>query len=157
MTADWCAAPEELDDADLRLLLQVAVSVLAEGAEDQDEAADVVEMPASEAAAAVGATVGGREEAASRLVDDPAADRALALELVREVCAIPSLRDEVGEAYVARKRMMIVDPGSILAVSLLLLVIKLRRVKVGQGGVDVELDPVREGALKLAAKLLGAQ
>jgi hypothetical protein len=157
MTTNWCAAPEELDDADLRLLLQAAASVLAEAAEDEDEAADMVEMPASEAAAEVGATMGSAGGAARRLVDDPAADRALALELVREVCAIPALRDEVDEAYAARKRMLVVDPGSILAVSLLLLVVKLRRVKVGREGVQVELDPIREGALKFAAKLLGAQ
>lgn len=151
----WCAAPEELDDTDLRLLLQVATSVLAESADDQDEAADLAELPPSEAAAQVGATLGEPEDVASRLVDDPELDRVLALGLVREVCAIPALRDEVDEAYAARKRMMVVDPGSILAVSLLLLVIKVRRVKVGREGVDIELDPVRNGAVTLVGKLLG--
>jgi hypothetical protein len=154
MTA-WCAAPEELDDADLRLLLQAATSVLAESADDEDEAADLAELPPSEAAAEVGATLGQPDGAASRLVDDPELDRELALALVREVCAIPALRAEVDDAYTARKRMMVVDPGSILAVSLLLLVLKLRRVKVGREGVYVELDPVRDEALKLAGKLLG--
>jgi hypothetical protein len=156
MTADWCSAPEELDDADLRLLLQAATSVLAESAHDESEAADLVERPPSVAAADVGVAVGGSERlAVDRLVDDPATDRALALVLVREVCAIPALRDEVDEAYAARKRMMVVDPGTVLAVSLLLLVLKLRRVKVGREGVDVELDPVRDGGLRLVAKLLG--
>lgn len=157
MTADWCAAPDELDEADLRLLLQVIASVLAESAADDEEAADLVAMPASEAAAEVGASIGGAEDAASRLVEDPAADRALALELVRQVCAIPALRDEVDEAYAARRRMMVVDPGTILAVSLLLLVVKLRRVKVGREGVEIKLDPVRDRALKLAAALVGGQ
>lgn len=155
MTTDWCSTPDELDDAELRLLLQAATSVLTESADDEAKATDLVEMPASAAAAEIGAMLSDSGDDASRLVDDPVADRALAVALVREVCAIPALRDEVDEAYVARKRMLVVDPGSILAISLLLLVLKLRRVKVGREGVDVELDPVRDGALKLVGKLLG--
>jgi hypothetical protein len=95
--------------------------------------------------------------AVDRLVDDPEVDRALAIALIQELCAIPALRDEVGEAYAARKGMMVVDPGSVLAVSLLLLVLKLRRVRVGREGVEVTLDPVRGGALKLVGSLLGGQ
>ena len=151
---DWCAAPEDLDDAELRLLLQAARSVLAESADDEAEAAELVERPPAEAAADVGVAL-GRSGDVDRLVDDPEADRALALALVGEICAIPALRDEVGEAYAARKGMMVVDPGSMLAVSLLLLVLKLRRVRVGRDGVEVQLDPVRNGALKLVGNLLG--
>ena len=41
--------------------------------------------------------------------------------------------------------MMLADPVTITAISLLLLVMKLRRVKVGKEGVEVTLDPIRNG------------
>jgi hypothetical protein len=46
---------------------------------------------------------------------------------------------------------MVVDPVSALAVSVLLLVIKLRSVHVGPDGIDVQLDPVRSGAFEFIA------
>jgi hypothetical protein len=153
---DWCAAPEELDEPDLRLLIQVATTVLAESAEDEVEAVELAERPPDDAAAEVGAALDTSPDV-DRLIDDQELDRALAIALIQELCAVPALRDEVDEAYTARKGMMVVDPGSVLAVSLLLLVIKLRRVRVGREGVEVELDPVRNGALKFVGNLLGGQ
>ena len=50
--------------------------------------------------------------------------------------------------------MMVVDPGTVLAAAVLLLVLKLRRVKVGREGVEVTLDPVRQGMLGFVQQLL---
>jgi hypothetical protein len=157
-TPAWCQALDRLDDRQLGLLVQAAAAVLA-GAGDGDDLRQATELPAGALAADLGGAlaeqgVAADEGAVRRLVEAGERDRQLGIALLRQVCAVPALRAEVDAAYAARQRMMVVDPGTVLAAAVLLLVLKLRRVKVGREGVEVTLDPVRQGMLGFVQQLL---
>ena len=156
---DWCEDPQALGERDLRLLIEVAASVLGQAADGEADAEEIIEYPPSVLHAELHSAlaefgIAADESAITRLVNDAESDRALGMALIESMCSIPELRDAVDEAYEARRRIMVIDPATIAAVSLLLLVMKVRRVRVGREGVDVTLDPVREGALGFISKLL---
>jgi hypothetical protein len=61
----------------------------------------------------------------------------------------------VDAAYTANQRLMIADPVTIMAIGLVLLVMKLRKVKVGKDGLDVTLDPMQDVMAEVIKRLLG--
>jgi len=154
----WYREPDELDDLDLRMLLEAAASVLTDTGDGGDVepvselAPGVVAADLSGALAAEG--VQADTAALRELIETASADRRLALAFVHEVCALPQLRDEIDAAYEARRRMMVVEPATLLAASLLLLVIKLRRVRVGRAGVEIRLDPIKAEMVTAVKQLL---
>ena len=161
-TTDWCGELSTLTDDQLGLLTQCAVTVLAEGAGgDADVDVDELrELPAAvlapdlaEALRAAGVPAG--EQQIERLAEETTATRTLAIALLEQICAVPALRAEVDAAYTAHQRLMIADPVTIMAIGLVLLVMKLRRVKVGKDGLDVTLDPMHEVMAKVIKGLLG--
>jgi hypothetical protein len=146
----WCQDLGQLSDRQLEVLVDCAAAVLAEGAGENADARDIRELPPAVLApdltrALAEAGVRADEHEVERLAEEAASARTLAIALLREICAVPVLRSEVDAAYEASQRMMLADPVTITAISLLLLVMKLRRVKVGKEGVEVTLDPIRNG------------
>jgi hypothetical protein len=142
----------------LQLLMRAASAVLLDGT-DEDELQDLVSAPPEVLADDASRTL--EEEGVSA---DPAAvaelaragtrDRELALGLLAQICAMPPLRAEVDARYESLKRMMVLDPVTVAAVALLVLVIKLRKVKVGREGVELTLDPIKASGLDLVKDLL---
>lgn len=161
-TTGWCGNLSTLSDDQLGLLTQCAVTVLAEGAaDDADVDVDEVrELPAAvlapdlaEALRAAGVPAGDQQ--IERLAGETAANRTLAIALLEQICAVPALRAEVDAAYTANQRLMIADPVTIMAIGLVLLVMKLRKVKVGKDGLDVTLDPMQDVMAEVIKHLLG--
>ncbi|MBV9375182.1 MAG: hypothetical protein JO320_09040 [Alphaproteobacteria bacterium] len=157
-TPTWCDDAQQLNERELGLLLEAAAQVLTESAEDDPSVTEVIDYPPSMLQTELRRILAesgiiADEPVATQLVTDTEADRALSVALIQSLCTIPELRDAVDEAYEARRRIMVIDPATIAAVSLLLLVMKVRRVHVGREGIDVRLDPIRDGALSFITKL----
>lgn len=161
-TTGWCGNLSTLSDDELGLLTQCAVTVLAEGAADDDgvDLDELRELPATvlapdlaEALRAAGVPAGDQQ--IERLAGERAANRTLAIALLEQICAVPALRAEVDAAYTANQRLMIADPVTIVAIGLVLLVMKLRTVKVGKDGLDVTLDPMQDVMAEVIKHLLG--
>jgi hypothetical protein len=161
-TADWCGNLSTLTDDQLGLLTECAVTVIAQGAADDADVdvAELQELPAAvlapdlaEALRAAG--VPARDEQIERLAEEPATNRSLAIALLEQICAVPALRAEVDAAYTAHQRLMIVDPVTIMAIGLVLLVMKLRQVKIGKDGLDVTLDPMQDVMADVIKGLIG--
>ena len=160
-TPEWCGDLGALSDRELGLLTECAVAVIADGAGDDPDVRELRELPPSalapdliDALSRSGVIVGERE--IDQLCQDSQASRALAIELLEQACAIPALRAEIDAAYVARRRMLVADPVTIVSITLLVLVLKLRRVKLGHDGLDVTLDPVRNVIASIIKDLLGS-
>ncbi|MEV5956185.1 hypothetical protein AB0M11_20840 [Streptomyces sp. NPDC051987] len=148
---------EELADDEVATLVEAAEHVIGELA-DEPEAAMLAKMPVARVGIALtdvlrdaGADVDTDQVTA--LLRDEEQSRRLAVQTLREISADPALADEVAAAYRARREMMAVDAGLVLAGSLLLLVLKLKRIKVGK--VDISFYEVRESALAQLRSLLG--
>jgi hypothetical protein len=161
-TAHWCGNLSTLSDDQLGLLTQCAVTVIAEGATDEAgvDVAELRELPATvlapdlaEALRAAGVPAGDQQ--IERLAGETTSNRTLAIALLEQICAVPALRAEVDAAYTAHQRLMIVDPVTIMAIGLVLLVMKLRRVKVGKDGLDVSLDPMQDVMADVIKSLIG--
>jgi hypothetical protein len=145
---------DELDDRELNRLVEAATEVLAEheGSGFNGLPPGVLGDELRRAFADDGVTIG--QEAAHRLVyggDQEAIVRPVLMQLGRE----PAIAEEIAEAYEARRRMMMVDPASIAAGALLLLVLKLRRVRVEKGIVEVDFYEASKTALEAARSYLG--
>jgi hypothetical protein len=161
-TTDWCGHLSALSDDQLGLLTRCAVTVIGEGADDDAdvEVAEIRELPSvvlapdlAEALRAAGVPAG--DEQIERLAGETASNRTLAIALLEQICAVPALRAEVDAAYTAQQRQMIVDPVTIGVIGLVLLVMKLRRVKVGKDGLDVTLDPMQDVMAETIKGLIG--
>jgi hypothetical protein len=156
---EWCENPDSLDDTNLSMLLQSIVSVLKDGAASRDEAEELLALPAVPRAAELDAALkdaGVVTDINVGLSASVGGDRSLGLALVRSICVDPKLRGEVDEAYRARQGLMVLDPVTILAVSALLLVMKLRHVEIGKGRVVVKLDPVKNVMVEFLKQLTGS-
>jgi hypothetical protein len=155
----WCQEPDRLDERQLGLLVESAASVL--GDIDRESADEVIGLPTGALTAELKSALASEgvqadDSRVRELIMSQQADRELALAFVRQICTIPALCAEVNAAYEDRTRMLVVDPVTILAVSVLVLVIKLRHVRVGRDGVEVKLDPIKGGMLDSVRQLLGA-
>jgi hypothetical protein len=75
---------------------------------------------------------------------------------VAELRRDEALAGEIAEAYERRKDLMAVDPLTISAAALLLLVLRVRRVRISkQEGVDVTLDPLKADVVKAVLSFVG--
>jgi hypothetical protein len=148
-----------LTDQDIAKLAEAAIGVLAP--EDAD-GADLQSMPPSviqDEIAAASESLGLTADEAARLAE--AASRedlapGLAETVVAELRRDEALAGEIAEAYERRKDLMAVDPLTISAAALLLLVLRVRRVRISkQEGVDVTLDPLKADVVKAVLSFVG--
>lgn len=158
--ASWCGNLSALSDGQLGLLTQCAITVIAEGAGNDADVDEIRELPAvvlapDLAAALRAAGVQARDQQIERLAEETTSNRTLAIALLEQICAVPALRAEVDAVYTAKQRLMIVNPVTIMAIGLVLLVMKLRRVKVGKDGLDVTLDPMQDVMANVIKGLIG--
>ncbi len=159
-TASWCGNLSALSDDQLGLLTQCAITVIAEGAGNDADVDEIRELPpvvlAPDLAAALRAAgVQARDQQIEQLAEETTSNRTLAIALLEQICAVPALRAEVDAVYTAKQRLMIVNPVTIMAIGLVLLVMKLRRVKVGKDGLDVTLDPMQDVMANVIKGLIG--
>jgi hypothetical protein len=154
----WWESPEQLSDVDLRTLVQAASSVLAREGDGQVPG-DLAQMPQSMVAQELRTAVEQQgvsldERAAERIARGDLA-RGMAIEVVRELGRDPDLRAAIDEAYEASRQLMVLDPGTLAVAALLVIAVKIRRVRVGGGNVDVQFDPVKAGILSRITELIG--
>jgi hypothetical protein len=148
-----------LTDQDIAKLAEAAIGVLAP--EDAD-GADLQSMPPSVIQyeiAAASASLGLTADEATRLAEAAAREDlapGLAQTVVTELRRDEALAGEIAEAYERRKDLMAVDPLTISAAALLLLVLRVRRVRISkQEGVDVTLDPLKADVVKAVLSFVG--
>jgi hypothetical protein len=150
---------EDLPDAELAALAQAAVSVLQWNAEGDIE--DVEDMPPGALERELEDELAGHGvedsgEAARKVVRDEEMARPVAVALLWQIAEQPELRARVDEVYRKRKDMLVVGTGVILAGAFLLLAMKLKKVKIGKEGAEVEFEPIKEGALARVLAFLGS-
>lgn len=151
MPLEWTEL-QALDDFDLALVVQAAVDVLR----DHDgQVGRVEEMPPRVLRREASSSLGVDEGAVDRATIDARRSRAVALSLLADLAREPTLAAEIESAYDVRKRMMFVDPGTIAAFALLLLVLKLRRIRIGKGQTDIEFYEVRPETLAEVGEIVG--
>jgi hypothetical protein len=141
------------------LLLESIVSVLRDGAVSRGEAEELLALPAAPRATELNAAlrdVGVVTDVNAELSASSGEDRSLGLALVKSICIDPALRNEVDEAYRARQGLMVLDPVTLLAVSGLLLVMKLRHVEIGKGRLVIKLDPVKNVMVDFLKQMTGS-
>jgi hypothetical protein len=155
----WWEEPERLDDAELRALVRAATSVLARRGDAPESARDVSRMPRSVIVRELRMELRAQAtivdpDAVAGLVDGELA-RESACAVLREVGRDANLRAAIDDAYRAADDLMFVDPATLAVAGLVLLAMKVRRVRVGKEGVDVQFDPVKEGVVARLLELVG--
>jgi len=148
---------DDLDDAELAMLVEAAASVIADNTNEAG-ARIYLEMPPRPAGQILKSTLADAgvavdDEEAAELVRDEVVTRQLAVHVLRSLAQQPVIAAEIEVAYRARQRMLVIDAGVISAAALLLLVLKLKRVKIG--GVDVSFYDARQSALDSIRRMLG--
>jgi hypothetical protein len=146
---------DELSDEELNAFAATAANVVAD-ASDDPSAKETLTMPPGPAARELQAELGDADAARTeQLLSDPAAVREMNLTALRELAKSPELAAEIEEAWRARGEMMFIDGGLITGTALLLLIVKLKRVRAGKGGVDVEFYEAKNGVIAAIGHLLG--
>lgn len=135
---------DALDAKDLRLLTDAAVAVLAEGlgGAEPDRLADlpVARARAELATELAEAGAGDANRLATALGEGDRVMSASRL-LLGEVLSRPDLALEVTAAFERRKSMMALDAGLVSGpVLLAIILVRLKRVRIGRDGLDVELS-----------------
>jgi hypothetical protein len=133
-----------LDEKNLSLLVDIAVTVLAEslGEEERDRLVDLTAIRAAAELTDLLSRAGVADADALVAALNNASRRDLvARRLIHEVLDEPEVSGEVVAAYEQRKSMMILDGGLITGPLLLaIVVLRLKRLKAGKEGVDVEFE-----------------
>jgi PP-loop superfamily ATP-utilizing enzyme len=138
-----------MSELDLGKLTEAAIGVLV-AAGDDPQLAEVQSMPAGvlkEQITGAAKALGFPAEHAARL-SDLATRTESASDVARTVLAKlnqdEALAAEVAESNRRRQDLMVIDPLTISAAALLLLVLRIRRVRMSKkNGVDVQLDPLK--------------
>ncbi|MGQ0569516.1 MAG: hypothetical protein ACT4P5_08315 [Armatimonadota bacterium] len=148
-----------LTDHELNALVAAAVSVISEGAEDPT-ALELAGLPLGPASREIQALLGEAgleidQVTAERIIREEGISRPLAISLLKEISNQPTLAAEIEAAYRQRQKLMIVDAGLVAAGALLLLVLKLKRVRVGKDAAEVEFYEAKGGALQAIRHFLG--
>jgi hypothetical protein len=94
------------------------------------------------------------ESGAATIVSDPQLDRSMALSLLRATRESP-LRDEIERVYRQMRDMMILDAGLLLGGAVLILVLKLKRIKIGDN--EVEFYEAKSEVLEAIRTFLGSR
>lgn len=147
---------ESMDQPELNTLLESTVAVLhqAEG----DGRGEIFELPPrilreELRAALTGAGVTVDEGTVETLMGSQATPVPLAVALLEQVASQPALAEEVERTFRARSGMMAIDPDTLMAGSLLVLILKLKRIKIGN--VDVSFYDMQQGTLTAVRKFIG--
>lgn len=148
-----------MTDPTVAKLAEAAIGVLEPADED---GADLQSMPPAALRAEITAaaqSLGVTAEDAARLAEAAARDDlapGVAEAVVAELQRDEALAEEIADAYERRQDLMAVDPLTISAAALLLLVLRVRRVRVSRkDGVDVTLDPLKADVVKAVLSFVG--
>jgi hypothetical protein len=148
-----------LTDSNVAKLAEAAIGVLEpadeEGADLHSLPPAVIQEQIAAAAQSLGVTP---EEAAQLAVAAAREDLApgVAQTVVAELQRDEALAGEIADAYERRQDLMAVDPLTISAAALLLLVLRVRRVRISKkDGVDVTLDPLKADVVKAVLSFVG--
>ncbi len=146
---------EDLDEPQLAMLVDAAISVLSVDSEAPDRLA---ELPRTELARQLASAL---EDNGLRVNPSDTAHflstttpRELVIPVLQSLAAHPQIASEIRDAYVARRDMMFIDAGLVAAGALLLLVLKLRRVRAAKGEVDIDFYQAKLSALDTIRKFL---
>ncbi|MGO9081072.1 MAG: hypothetical protein ACLQDY_18870 [Streptosporangiaceae bacterium] len=135
---------DEMDERHLRLLVDAAVSVLAEGF-SEEERDRLVDLPSARAVSELSAIlseagVSDADTVAAALMDEPVRDNA-SRRMIKEALAEPEVSAKITAAYDERTSMMVLDGGIITGPVLLAIVLlRLKRVQVNKKGLDIQLQ-----------------
>lgn len=145
---------DELTDDELSTLVAAAAHVVADLAGEPD----APQLPVALAGAALAgelreAGTDADPDEVTALLQDGSRVRRLAVAALRPIAAEPDLAAEVAAAYRARREMMAVDAGMVLAGALLVLALKVKRIKIGK--VDISFYEARASALEQLRAFLG--
>jgi hypothetical protein len=156
MNSVWDRLPE-LSDAELRALVEAALSVL------RDEAGTSVDFDPSMPPRRLRTDLRQNLEAEGlapddatleRLVADDETSREVATALLESIAEQPALQQEVERVYEERRGMMLLDGGVLLGSALLLLVMKLKHLKVERGKLDVGFYEASDTAIARVARIV---
>jgi hypothetical protein len=137
-----------LSDKELAAVVESAIFVLKQS--DVPGAPSPTEMPAAPMTKALEQLLGERgadTSAAGRVVKQSELSRPVAIALLSAIATEPALAQEVERVWREREGLLVVGTGVILASALLFLVLKLKKVKAGKGGVEVDFDKLSTNAL----------
>jgi hypothetical protein len=142
---------DDLSDVEIAALTQAAIHVLQVGSND-DSVRDIEAMPTRPLLGTLEEELAARSvtdrDIANRIVGDKTLSRPIAIRLLTTIANDPAIAAEVETAYQKRQKLLTVGVDIILAAALLLLVLKVKRVRVGKTGVDVELWKLSDNAIK---------
>jgi hypothetical protein len=147
---------DALDDDELAQLTTAAIMVVGEHG-NVGEAAEATRLPRDTLAAQTREVLESEgvaldEGQAVEIVSSTDLSRELSLSFLQAVRDSP-VRDEVAQVHQRLRDMMIVDAGLLLAGAVVLLVLKLKRVKVGEN--EIEFFEVKSDVLKAIKSFLG--
>jgi hypothetical protein len=127
-----------------------------------EEAPDLQLLPPAvvrEQIAQAAEAIGVAPEEAAQLAEAAASEDlapGVAQAVVAELERDEALAGEIADAYERRSDLMAIDPLTISAAALLLLVLRVRRVRISkQEGVDVTLDPLKPEVVKAVLSFVG--
>jgi hypothetical protein len=147
---------ESIDQPELNTLLESTVAVLrrAEG----DGRGEIFDLPPRVLreelrVALTGAGVTVNEGIVETLVGSQKTPVPLAVALLEQVASQPVLAEEVERTFRARSGMMAIDSDTLMAGSLLVLMLKLKRIKIGN--VDISFYDMQQGTLTAVRKFIG--
>jgi len=149
---------DELTDSEVHALAEATLSVLREEAAGTTAAdADIPPRLMREQLAAALTDEGLRADSAvvNQIASDGEVARKVSLAIVASIGRDTQFRQQIQEAYEARRAMMVVDGGLLIGAALLLLVTKLKRVQVEKGKFDVQFYQATDTLIDRLRRILG--
>jgi hypothetical protein len=148
---------DELTDGERKALVDSAVAVLSKDLQPGDEISS--DMPASlvrgrMTAALSGAGLPASQQDASAAMSAASGEDAV-VTMLTSLSQVPELRAEIEAAYQRRQEMMFLDMGVITGPALLILLLKLKRIKIGSSGVDIQLYDAHSSTIEMVRRMLG--
>jgi hypothetical protein len=148
-------------EQDVARLAEATIGLLQGGIEDET-LAEVESMPPSvvqREITAAAESLGVSAEAALQLADATSQENlatGITRTVVAELSRDESLGREIADSYERRAELMVVDPLTISAAALLLLVLRVRRVRLSKKeGLDVSLEPLKGNVVKAVLSFVG--
>jgi hypothetical protein len=148
----WQQGLDRLSDSELRYLTQAAISVLWEQTPDPSVQSPI-QLPPAVLTAELKELFGDQYDL-EKIMGDTAFSREVTLAVLTQIGVQQSLAQDIEAAYRARRDMMVVDAGVVLAGALLLAVAKLKRIKFDKSAGEVDFFEVRSGILDAVRRLL---
>lgn len=130
---------EELSDVDIAALTQAAIHVLQIGSDDES-LREIEAMPTRPLQGTLQDELAARAitngAVAERIVTDRAIARPVAIRLLETIAQDPAIAGEVEAAYQKRRKLLTVGVDLILAAALMVVVLKIKRVRIGKADVQ---------------------